>query len=445
MSAFVTTANPPVPAKPLSLGVIFLTLYIDLIGFSIIFPLGPDLLTHYLQVDGHSGMLGWLVMQTDAIAHALGKDQNFAAVLLGGVISSLFSILQFVFAPFWGAISDRIGRRRVLVFTIAGTAFGYLLWGVSGSFWMFLLARIVSGAFSGNLSVATAAVADVTTRQERSKAMGLVGAAFGLGLITGPGLGAFTAHFNLLESHPSLARYGINPFSVPALIAFGLCLVNLVWVTARFKETLTAEARAESREPRLRNPLLAILGLEDAAVRRVNLVAFVFSIAFVAMETSLTFLAAQRFGYTARQNGYLLAFLGMCAVITQGYVVRKLLRSRPEVFVLRAGLASAAVGLLIVGLAPRPAYLYLGLAVLALGSGLVNPATTGLISLYSAAADQGRVLGIFRSLGSLSRAITPVLAGMIFWLFGSVSVFVVATVLALLGLWTGRSLPQPQK
>jgi len=450
-TAFVAAliVSPPVAIRsaqrPLSLGVIFLTLYIDLIGFSIIFPLGPDLLTYYLRIDGHSGVLGWMLAQTDAVAHLLGKDQNFAAVLFGGVISSFFSILQFVFAPFWGAVSDRRGRRGVLLLTVAGTAIGYLVWVCSGSFWLFLLSRIVSGGFSGNLSVATAAVADVTTREQRSRAMGLVGAAFGLGLVTGPTLGAITMHFNLLARHPSLARFGFNPFSVPALVAFALCLANLVWISLRFRETLTPTARAESRDPRLRNPLRAILGLENPAVRRANFVAFVFSVAFVAMETSLTFLAAERFGYTARQNGILLGFLGLCAIVTQGYIVRVLLKRHSETRVLAAGLGVSAAGLLCIGFAPQPWLLYAGLAALALGSGLVNPSTTGLISLYSNPAEQGRALGIFRSLGSLSRAITPVLAGVVFWIFGSTSVFVAGAAFALGALWLSRTLPEPAK
>jgi MFS family permease len=425
--------------------VIFLTLYIDLIGFSIIFPLGPDLLTYYLRIDGQSGALGWLLTQTDSIALMLGRGHAFAAVLFGGVISSFFSILQFIFAPFWGALSDRRGRRGVLLFTVAGTAFGYLLWVCSGSFWLFLLSRIVSGGFSGNLSVATAAVADVTTREERSRAMGIVGAAFGLGLVTGPTIGAFTAHVNLLESHPGLARWGVNPFSVPALIAFGLCLINLIWISRRFKETLTPAARAEAREPRLRNPITAILGLQNPAVRRANLVSFIFSVAFVSMETSLTFLAAERFGYTARQNGMLLGFLGLCAIVTQGYIVRVLLKRYSETKILVAGLAASAVGLVCIGCAPHPSLLYLGLTFLALGSGLVNPSTSGLISLYSTTAEQGRALGIFRSLGSLARAITPIIAGAIFWLYGSASVFLIGAAFAIWALFLSCALPAPQK
>ncbi len=433
------------PARPLSLGVIFLTLYIDLIGFSIIFPLGPDLLDYYLKIDGHTGVLGWLLAQTGAVAHALGRDSNFAAVLFGGVLSSFFSILQFVFAPFWGAVSDRRGRRGVLLMTVAGTALGYLVWVCSGSFWLFLLSRIVCGAFSGNISVATAAVADVTSRAERSRAMGVVGAAFGLGLVTGPTLGALTVHFNLLDYAPALAKLGLNPFSVPALIALGLCLVNFVWISLRFKETLTPAVRAESRDPRIRNPLTAILGLDNAAVRQTNVVAFIYSLAFVAMETSLTFLAAERFGYTARENGFLLGFLGLCAIVTQGLIVRKLLLKVDEIRVLSSGLVVSCAGLLLIGFATAPWMLYAGLAALALGSGFVNPASTGLISLYSSESEQGRVLGIFRSLGALSRAITPIIAGTVFWILGSKSVFVAGAVLAACAGWLSLRLPKPVK
>lgn len=432
------------PARPLSLGVIFLTLYIDLIGFSIGFPLGPDLLEYYLKIEGHSGVLGWLVTQTNALASAFGIS-SYAPVLFGGFVASVFSILQFVFAPFWGTLSDRRGRRGVLLFTVAGTAVSYLVWVVSGSFWLFLLSRVVGGAFSGNLSVATAAVADVTSREERSKAMGLVGAAFGLGLLTGPMIGAFAVRVNLAETFPGLAAWGINPFSMPALIAFALCLVNLVWISARFKETLSPQAKAESREPRLRNPLAAILGLENPAVRQANLVAFLFSVAFVGMEASLTFLGQQRFGYTAKENGYLLGFLGLCAIFTQGYVVRKLLKVVDENRVLNLGLASATVGFVIVGYCATPWQLYLGVGVLVFGSSLVNPASTGLISLYASAAEQGRVLGIFRSLGALSRAFTPVLAGVVFWVFGAPTVFVAGAVLAIVALVLSRRLPKPVK
>ncbi|WP_043588836.1 MFS transporter [Geminisphaera colitermitum] len=439
------------PPRRLSLGVIFLTLYIDLIGFSIIFPLAPDLMRHYLATDGTQGVLGWLLTHLESAATVLGgslgssQQNHLPEVLFGGVVSSLFSLLQFVFAPFWGGLSDRRGRRGVLLFTVTGTAGSYLLWALSGSFWVFLVARLLGGAFGGNLSVATAAVADVTTRKERAKAMGIVGAAFGLGLVTGPLVGAGAAQFNLLARHPSLAEWGVNPFTMPALIALGLSVVNLLWIGARFHETLTPDARDHSVEPRTRNPIRAILGLANPAVRGVNLVAFIYALAFVAMETSLVFLGSERFGYTARQNGMVMGFLGLCSIVTQGYIVRKLLNRVSETRILSGGLILTTLGLLCTGFAPYPVFLYLGAALLATGSGLVNPSTTGLISLYSSVDEQGRVLGIYRALGALARAITPLFAGVIYYAVPghSHTLYVLAAALAAIAWGLGRRLPQP--
>ena len=440
-----TPADSPAPKRPLSLGVIFLTLLIDLIGFSIIFPLGPSLVDYYLRIDGNSGILGWLLSRSEAVAHAMGRDHAFAAVLFGGVLTSFYSILQFIFAPFWGTLSDRRGRRGVLLMTVAGSVIGYAMWVVSGSFWLFLLSRIVGGAFSGNLSVATAAVADVTTRKERSRAMGIVGAAFGLGLVTGPVLGAICAQVNLLAAHPSLARFGVNPYSVPALVSLGFCVANLAWVNRSFRETLPESARSGARETRLRNPIRAIVNLANADVRRANVVAFVYAVAFVAMEATLTYLAADRFGYTIGQNGIMLGFLGFCSIVTQGFIVRILLKKADEIPVLAGGLVSTCFGLLVVGLSSRPWMMYAGIVFLATGSGLVNPSTTGLISLYTSQDEQGRVLGIFRSLGSLARAFTPMLAGAVYFMFDSKSVFVGAAVLVVAALALSARLTKPAR
>jgi MFS family permease len=435
-------------SRPLSLGVIFLTLYIDLIGFSIIFPLGPNLLHHYLQLEGSSGALGWLLQASESLSRLLGNDSHLPEVLFGGIVSSFFSVLQFLFAPFWGGLSDRRGRRGVLLLTVTGTMLSYALWVFSGSFWLFLFARILAGAFGGNLSVATAAVADVTTREERSKSMGIIGVAFGLGLTTGPLLGAFSSRINLLESHPSFAAWGINPFSVPALIAFGLGAINVVWIARRFKETLPAEARGTPKENRLRNPLKAILALEDSSIRRVNLVSFVFQLAFVAMETTLVFVSYERFGFQEKQNGLLMFYLGMCSIVTQGVIVRRMLKAMKETRVLNIGLVVATFGFLAIGFASNTGLLYAGVALLSLGFGLVNPATSGLISLYAPASEQGRVLGIFRSLSSLARAVTPIIAGAVFWSnreHGAQILYTIAGVLALGSCLFTFKLPQPGK
>lgn len=447
MSTPTLSPNAAKAPRPLSLGVIFLTLFLDLVGFSIIFPLFPEILRHYLEVDGQSGLLLAFIGWTDALSAALGQGENFKVVLFGGILSSIYAFLQFVCAPLWGSLSDRIGRRPVLLWTVAGTALSYVLWAVSGSFWLFIAARFLGGVFGGNLSVATAAVADVTTRAERSRAMGLVGAAFGLGLVTGPAIGAATASYNLLEHHPQLAAWGINPFSLPALLSLALGAVNLLWVWRRFRETLPPASRAAANAvtERIRNPLAAIFTLGSPAIRRVNVVAFLQALAFCAMEFSLVFLAFERFGYGPFQNGMLIGFLGIFSILTQGMLVRRLLKTMPEVRVLGLGLAATAVSMILIGLAATPAMLYGGVALVAIGGGLVNPSTSGLISLYAPEAEQGRALGVFRSLGSLARAVTPLIAGIVFWTLGSLTVFGLAAALSFGAWWLALKLPAPQK
>jgi MFS family permease len=225
-----------------------------------------------------------------------------------------------------------------------------------------------------------------------------------------------------------------------------MSVVNLIWIRARFDETLKEENRSDRVERlRLRHPLKAMQEIESPAIKLINFVGFSFALAFCAMEFSLTFLGQDRFGFTARENGIMLAFLGFCSIITQGVIVRRLLKTRSEISVLLSGLIFSTIGFALVGIAPNVTTLYLGLAVLALGAGLVNPATSGLISLYAGATEQGRILGIFRSLGSLARAITPIAAGVMFWMMGGPTVFAAAAALSLGSWWVARRLPPPVK
>ena len=235
MTAFVTTTVPTSPTKPLSLGVIFLTLYIDLIGFSIFFPVGPKMLEWYVKQESQGGLLSTLIVHLQTLASAAHASSLATGALFAGMLGSVYSLMQFVFSPIWGARSDKVGRRPVLLLTIAGNAFSYLLLFFSGSFLLFFIGRLLAGIMGGNLAVAIAAVSDVTTRENRAKGMGIVGVAFGLGFLTGPVIGGLTADLNLLDRWPGLAAWGVHPFSVPAAIACALCLINLVWIQARFR------------------------------------------------------------------------------------------------------------------------------------------------------------------------------------------------------------------
>jgi MFS family permease len=438
----VTTAATAPTAKPLSLGVIFLTLYIDLIGFSISFPLIPRMLTYYLAKEGNDSALGWLVRHVEALAPPSGQDPLLVAALVGGVLSAAYSLLQFLFAPFWGARSDRLGRRPVLLLTVAGTAVSYLIWAFSGSFWLFLVARLFGGAMSGNLSVATAAVADVTTRENRAKGMGLIGVAFGLGFITGPAIGGI---IGAVEPGEQWSRMGINPFSAVAFVALAFSLLNLVWIGLRFRETLAEGNRSDPEVGRTIHPWRALFSIRDAAIRRANLVYFLMVLIFSGYETTITFFATERLHYNEHQVTYILVFAGLVSILTQGLLVRPLVPRTGEKRAALGGMALISAGFAIVAFARTAGPLYGAIALVSVGSGFSNVAFSSLISLYSRVDEQGKVLGVYRSLGSLARAVGPLAAGIIFWWSGSLPTYILGSVLLLVPLAAGLRLPQPEK
>ncbi|MEZ5277489.1 MAG: MFS transporter [Opitutaceae bacterium] len=433
------------PAEnPLSLGVIFLTLYLDLVGFSIIFPLYPEMLTYYLELDGNSGLLAGLLGFLDRLSTAAGTGGHFTPVLFGGVLGSLYAFLQFAFSPFWGALSDRFGRRSILLLTVSGTALSYLIWIFSGNFLLLVLARLCGGLMSGNISVATAAVADVTSRADRAKGMGLIGAAFGLGFVTGPAIGGVFSLVNPLDHFPQLASLGVNPFSGAATVAFLLACLNLFWIWRRFSESLPPERRSTASIAS-RNPIALLLARHEPPVRRTNHVYFLFIFAFAGMEFTLSFLAVSRFDFSTVQITGMMVYVGLILIITQGLIVR---RAAPKVGERRmaiTGLALVMAAFVILGLAPSPTLLYVGLTVMGLGSGLTTPSLTALVSLYTNASHQGRVLGTFRSLGSLGRATGPIIASFVFWWFGSNWSYLLGAALLVPSFLTALLLTEPSK
>ncbi|MBL4576601.1 MAG: MFS transporter [Opitutaceae bacterium] len=436
---------PPDKPKQLSLGVIFLTLYIDLIGFSIIFPLFPSILDYYLGKEGSSGLLGTILSFLDQISQWLGSGDNFTLVLFGGFLGSLYSLFQFIFAPIWGGLSDRLGRRGILLCTVFGTAISYLIWAVSGSFLLLILARLLGGMMSGNLSVATAAVADVTSKKNRAKGMGLIGAAFGLGFVTGPAIGGYFSGFNLLNAHPELARLGINPFSIPAFIAFGLSVLNLVWIYRRFTESLPPEKRAKPEPFASRSPLKRLGANHPLPVKTTNKVYFIFLLAFSGMEFTLSFLTVDRFSFGPREITWMFIFIGAVLIITQGGIVRRLVPAIGEKKTAFIGLCMTTFGFFILSYAPTIKFLYSGLAIMGMGSGLTTASLTALVSLYSSEETQGKSLGSFRSYGSLARVIGPIAASILFWWFGSHFSYALGALLMIIPATIALRLPSPDK
>jgi len=421
--------------KKSPIGVLFLTVFVDLVGFSIIFPLFPDMLEYYSRPEG-----GFFADWINKLAEFSGEtgDKKFTAtVLFGGILGSLYSILQFLFAPMWGRLSDRIGRRPVLLMTIGGLCLSYLVWIFSHSFLLLIVSRVLGGAMGGNISVATAAMADSTDKKNRAKGMGMIGMAFGLGFILGPAIGALLSGIDLSEKLP-----GLNPFSAAAAGAFLLSLWNLSWVMRSFKESLPEENRGKAHQARRPvNPLKLFRGFDLPGVSRTNLVYFIFLVAFAGMEFTLTFLAKDRFKYDSHDMMWIFIFVGLIIALVQGGVVRRMAPKMGEKKVSLYGLALLVPGLLVVGTASSEGLFYLGLAFLAVGSALATPCLTALASLYTPADRQGEVLGTFRSLGALARAVGPILACAAYWKLGSDWPYYGATALVLLPILLALGLP----
>jgi MFS family permease len=372
------------------LAAIFLTVFVDLLGFGLVLP--------FLAKEARD---------------TFGVSE-FVATLLG----SVYSLMQFLFVPVWGRVSDRVGRRPVLLWSVAGTALtmaglgASLAWGSSVA-WLFA-ARIFGGIATANLGTASAYIADITKPEDRARGMGLIGAAFGLGFILGPGIGGALAEI------PIAGRHG----ALPCFVAAGLSVINVAWVAAGVAESLPPERRA--REQRRRLTPLSLDAIRGAfAIPGVGLavaVNFLVILSFTNLDQTFTFFCGDVFGIDERGTGYVLAFIGVVAAAAQGGLVRPLSKRFDEATLMRAGALLQAVafaGLVVAAAAAERAILYGSGALLALGNGLTQPSTSAFISRRAPEDRQGGTLGVNQSFASLARTFGPALGG---WLYGSLGV-----------------------
>lgn len=451
----MSTPSPAVPdanaLSPLARRVLpqaFLTLFIDLIGFSIIFPLFPAMLEFYSKREGNTGAFGVLHSAMEQLAQWVGTPHHDAGavVLFGGILGSLYSILQFIFTPIFGSMSDRVGRRGVLILSLFGILISHAVWFFASSFTLLCVSRIIGGIMSANISTVSAIISDVTTPRTRSKGMAVIGIAFGIGFTLGPALGGLSTLVNLAERYPALAAYGVNPWSVAALIGFVLTLINLVQVIVSMPETLPKTGHSERIERSL-NPLRLLDTAKYPGVSRTNFAYFIFLLGFSGMEFSLTFLARERFGYSERQNALLFLVIGFVLAMVQGsYVQRRsgVIGPRRMAF---HGLCCIVPGLLCIGYAGHVqaiALLYAGIVLIALGAAQATPCLTSLVSLYTPPEEQGRIMGIFRSLGALARAGGPLLACVAYWRLGSSWAYYLGACIMIAPILLTRTLPAPK-
>lgn len=353
--------------------VVFLTVFIDLLGFGMVVPL------------------------LSAYAKRYGADAFTAGLLVAS-----YSLAQFLFAPMWGHLSDRVGRKPILAITLAGNTLSYALYAVSDSLALLFVSRSLSGFFGANISTAQAYVADVTTPENRAKGMGMIGMAFGLGFVLGPAIGG------PLGLH--VGRWA--PGAAAALLSAVACAV----ATFRLPESLTPELRA-SAQRRSGHPILGLAAaLKKPELAGLLALFFFLVFGFANLESMLPLFLADRHGFDEAQSGYVFAYIGVCIAFAQGFLLGRVVRRFGEVRLLRVAPLVLAIGMQLYWLAPNLGLFLLAVPVVALGMGISNPTIATLISQRTPPDIQGRTLGLSQSLGALARAISPGIAG---WLYGA--------------------------
>ena len=359
--------------------IIFLTVFIDLIGFGIIIPLMP----FYAETFG-------------------------ASALTIGLLSTSFSFMQFVFAPFWGRLSDRIGRRPVILIGLFGSFLSYLVFGLAHSLAVLFVARICAGVAGANIATAQAYMADLTTPENRAKGMGLVGAAFGLGFIFGPAIGGF------------LSRYG---YQAPFFFAAALSLANFAAAWFVLPESRKTAAVDQPKLSRLE-------ALRAAATRpgmpALLLIYFLVIAAFSSFEATFALFSEMRFGFTATTIGYIFAFSGVVLSIVQGGLVGRMAKRFGEHRIVPAAILFLAAGLALIPASHSLAMLLAATGLLSIGMGFNSPSITALISRRSHADGQGAILGVSQSMASLARILGPAAGGFVYDRYGPVMPYLTA-------------------
>ncbi|MGB8464516.1 MAG: MFS transporter [Terrimicrobiaceae bacterium] len=354
-------------SRPLQYLTIFLTCFIDILGFGIVIPVLPLYAEHF----------------------------GATAVQIGALVG-IFSLAQFFFAPIWGKVSDRVGRKPVLLLGLMGTVAGYLLMGMAHTVLMLFVARLIDGISGANIGAAQAYLADISTPENRAKAMGLLGAAFGLGFVFGPALGGWASvTFN---------------YAAPMFIAAGLALANFFFVLFFLPESRGVEAIGKRSEPLFPHLL-------DHVERRTYAWSvasyFLVIVGFSMMTAIFALLLLHRFGLDALHTGYIFAGVGALGVIIQGGLIGRLVRRFGEAALAFVGTIFMFAGLCGLALSPGVAWVFVATAAVGIGNSLLMPTLSALASRSADANWQGRALGVMQSSGSLARWVGPMIAGLL--------------------------------
>lgn len=361
-----------------SLMTIFLIVFIDLLGFGIILPLLPYIAEKYSASPFQIGML-----------------------------TATYSFFQLIAAPILGRLSDRYGRKKLLIISQFGSAVGYLILGLSGNLPLLFLSRIIDGITGGNISIAQAYIADVTTKENRAKGMGMIGAAFGLGFIFGPAIGGFLSKFS---------------YSAPAYFATAVSLLSVIATVLFLKETVDEKKAKVSPKTKLNlKEFQRILSIYPIGVLIITF--FIVNLASSVQQGNFALWTQKTFNYGPAENGWLFTYIGILAVLVQLKVLPFLTKKFDEKAILFISLIFLFFGLILIPLIPTQKFLYVSLFFLPFGFGLSNPTIQALASENVPREEYGGTLGFLQSAGSLGRIIGPIVGGIIFQSFGKDNAF----------------------
>lgn len=351
------------------------------------------------------------------------------------LLMSIFAAGQFLAAPFWGKLSDKVGRKPIFLFTLAGSAFSYLLLGYAESITELLFSRLVAGLMAGNIPVAFAAASDLTVTSERSKAMGKVGAAFSLGFIFGPTIGGFVA--------------GPSPestnFFLIAFLAGSLSLLSFFLTLFFFKETKDMNGVNDSQEIEKLGFLKEIwkyLGLPIIGL--LILINFLFIASGAILDSTFALWANKEHGFGPQQIAYLFTYMGIIMALLQGFAIGPLSKRFGDHNIVIFSPISYVIGLIIFILSNNLFMIVVGSTFLTAGISLFIPASSSMISIYAPDKDQGAILGIFQAAGNLGRVLTPTFSGVVFVAYGPTAPFYISIIILiptiLVALYVGRNL-----
>jgi len=360
---------------------ILVTMFLNFLGFSIIIPILPFLIERFIP------------------------NPNDLAIYVG-IVFSIYAFCQFLAAPGLGALSDLWGRRPILLISLFGSVVGYLFVALGGAFWVILLGRVIDGLTGGNISTVYAYLADITDPKDRSKYYGMIGAAGGFGFMIGPALGGILGAIHL---------------TLPLYVAAGITAVNMIWGYFVLPESLKAENRLKKFEISHLNPFGHLFELFSIDIlSKLFMTSFLFFFAFNAMYAITSIYTKDVFYWNPTSIGILLFMVGFIDIISQGFLVRKLIPKLGEVKLSIIGLILIVIGVAIAAITSlylSTAIFYIGYIILNIGDGFLEPSVSGLIANSVGPTEQGKVQGGYQSVQAIARILGPLFAAWIYSYF----------------------------